>query len=88
MEPGISTSQAITLATNDQLYKAGGFQPLVLAYVNGSPVRLGDVAQAVDGVANAQLVTVSPAAHLANVEQPLEVTGALLGHLDAAGDER
>ena len=41
-----------------------------------------------DGIANAQLVTVSPAAHLANVEQPLEVTGALLGHLDAAGDGR
>jgi 3-oxoadipate enol-lactonase len=38
-----------------------------------------------DGVAGASLVSVSPGAHLPNLEQPLEVTGALLGHLDAAG---
>jgi 3-oxoadipate enol-lactonase len=43
------------------------------------------IAAAIPG---AELVSFSPAAHLANVEQPLEVTGALLGHLDAAGDER
>jgi multidrug efflux pump len=47
--------QDYALATNDQLYKAAGFRPLVLAYANGSPVRLGDVAKAVDGVENAQL---------------------------------
>jgi multidrug efflux pump len=47
--------QDYTLATNDQLYKAAGFRPLLLAYVNGSPVRLGDVARIVDGVENAQL---------------------------------
>jgi 3-oxoadipate enol-lactonase len=41
-----------------------------------------------DGIANAELQSFSPAAHLANVERPLQVTGALLGHLDAAGDER
>jgi 3-oxoadipate enol-lactonase len=41
-----------------------------------------------DGIADAELQSFSPAAHLANVEQPLQVTGALLGHLDAAGDER
>ena len=47
--------QDYTLATNDQLYKASGFRPLVIAYANGSPVRLSDVATAVDGVENAQL---------------------------------
>ncbi|MEU2347112.1 3-oxoadipate enol-lactonase [Modestobacter sp. NPDC049651] len=41
-----------------------------------------------DGIAGAELLSVSPGAHLANLEQPLQVTGALLGHLDAAGDER
>ncbi|WP_369133037.1 3-oxoadipate enol-lactonase [Modestobacter sp. I12A-02662] len=40
------------------------------------------------GIPGAELLTVSPGAHLANLEQPLRVTGALLGHLDAAGDER
>lgn len=40
----------------------------------------------VDGIPDAELLTVSPGAHLANVEQALQVTGALLGHFDAAGD--
>ena len=47
--------QDYQLATNDQLYKADGFRPLVIAYSNGSPVRLNDVAHVVDGVENAQL---------------------------------
>jgi multidrug efflux pump len=47
--------QDYTLQTNDQLYKAEGFKGLVIAYANGAPVRLQDVATAVDGVENAQL---------------------------------
>jgi 3-oxoadipate enol-lactonase len=42
----------------------------------------------VDGIPGAELLTVSPGAHLANIEQPLQVTGALLGHFDAAGGTR
>ena len=41
-----------------------------------------------DSIPGAELVTVSPGAHLANLEQPLQVTGALLGHFDAAGGTR
>jgi 3-oxoadipate enol-lactonase len=40
------------------------------------------------GIPGAELLTLSPGAHLANLEQPLRTTGALLGHFDAAGDER
>jgi hydrophobe/amphiphile efflux-1 (HAE1) family protein len=47
--------QDYALATNDQLYKADGFKPLVIAYANGSPVRLADVANVVNGVENDQL---------------------------------
>ncbi len=47
--------QDYTLATNDQLFKAASFRNLILAYVNGSPLRLVDVAHAVDSVENAQL---------------------------------
>jgi multidrug efflux pump len=47
--------QDYTLATNDQLFKAEGFKSLVIAYANGSPVRLLDVASAVDSVENSQL---------------------------------
>ena len=43
------------LSTNDQLDGAAQFRPLVLAYKDGAPVRLSDVARAVDGVENAQL---------------------------------
>ena len=47
--------QDYALATNDQLFKADSFRPLVIAYKNGAPVRLGDVADVIDGVENAQL---------------------------------
>jgi len=38
-----------------------------------------------DGIPGAELLTVSPGAHLANLERTLEITGALLGHFDGAG---
>jgi 3-oxoadipate enol-lactonase len=41
-----------------------------------------------EGISGAELVTLSPGAHILTVEQPLQVIGAILGHLDAAGDER
>jgi 3-oxoadipate enol-lactonase len=41
-----------------------------------------------DSIPGAELLTVSPGAHLANLEQSLQVTGALLGHFDAAGAAR
>ncbi len=47
--------QDYTLATNDQLYNAASFRPLVLAYKNGAAIRLSDVADGVDGVENAPL---------------------------------
>jgi 3-oxoadipate enol-lactonase len=39
-------------------------------------------------IPGAELLTVSPGAHLANLEQTLQVTGALLGHFDTAGGTR
>jgi multidrug efflux pump len=47
--------QDFSLATNDQIYQAAGFRSLVLAYRNGAPVRLDDVATVADGVENTQL---------------------------------
>jgi 3-oxoadipate enol-lactonase len=41
-----------------------------------------------DAIPGAELITVSPGAHLANIEQALQVIGALLGHFDTAGDAR
>ena len=40
------------IRTNDQLLKAEFYKPLVVAYRNGAPVRLSDVADVQDGVEN------------------------------------
>jgi len=47
--------QSYTIATDDQLFKAEAFRPLILAFKNGSPIRLRDVATAEDGVENNEL---------------------------------
>jgi multidrug efflux pump len=47
--------QDYTLATNDQLFKADSFKPIIIAYKNGAPVRLREIATVIDGVENAQL---------------------------------
>jgi multidrug efflux pump len=41
-----------TTQDNDQLFKAIDYKPLVIAYHNGAPVRVGDVADVVDSVAD------------------------------------
>src|SRR5262249_18824312 len=43
------------LATNDQLDSAASFRPLIIAYKNGAPVRLSEVASVIDRVRDAQL---------------------------------
>jgi len=47
--------QDFLLSTNDQLAEAESFRPLVIAYKNGSPVRLEEVADVHQGVENNQL---------------------------------
>ena len=47
--------QNYTLATNDQLARASSFRPLILAYSNGAPIRLQEVANVIDGVENDEL---------------------------------
>jgi len=46
--------QAFTLQANGQLEHAAQYQDLIVAYRNGAPVRLKDVARAVDGVQDDQ----------------------------------
>ncbi len=93
--------QDYALATNDQLYKADGFRPLVIAYANGSPVRLRDVANVVDGVENAQLagwaddkraiilnVQRQPGANVIQVADRVKALLAAAQGVAAAGDRR
>jgi multidrug efflux pump len=44
--------QSFTIGANDQLLAGDQYRPIVVAYRNGSPVRLSDVATVFDGVEN------------------------------------
>ena len=48
-------SNAYTVNTNDQIRDAGDYGTIVIAYKNGAPVRLKDVATLVAGAENAKL---------------------------------
>ncbi|HYB89466.1 MAG TPA: multidrug efflux RND transporter permease subunit [Candidatus Binataceae bacterium] len=44
--------QGFTIGANDQLLSARDYRPVIVAYRNGNPVRLSDVARVVDGAEN------------------------------------
>src|SRR5262249_4393350 len=44
--------QAYTIGDNDQLTSSAEYKPLIVAYRNGDPVRLQDVATVIDGAEN------------------------------------
>jgi multidrug efflux pump len=44
--------QAYIIGANDQLYSSKDFRPLIVAYRNGAPVKLTDVAQVIDDTEN------------------------------------
>src|ERR1700737_2691768 len=48
-------SQAHTINANDQIRKAADYNDLVVAYRNGAPVKLSDVAHATEGPENTKL---------------------------------
>ncbi|MCW1874134.1 MdtB/MuxB family multidrug efflux RND transporter permease subunit [Erwinia sp. INIA-01] len=47
--------RAITLSANDQIKTAEGYRQLIVTYLNGAPVRLGDVATVEQGAENSWL---------------------------------
>ena len=44
--------QSFTIGANDQLLASADYRPVIIAYRNGAPVRLTDVATVLDGVEN------------------------------------
>ncbi|HEY6139318.1 MAG TPA: multidrug efflux RND transporter permease subunit, partial [Thermoanaerobaculia bacterium] len=46
--------QSYSIGANDQIYASADYKPVIIAYRNGAPVRVGDVASVVDGVEDAQ----------------------------------
>ncbi|HET6180813.1 MAG TPA: multidrug efflux RND transporter permease subunit [Candidatus Sulfotelmatobacter sp.] len=47
--------QSYTIGANDQLFSSEQYKPIVVAYRNGAPVRLSDVANVIDGTENTRL---------------------------------
>jgi multidrug efflux pump len=47
--------QSYTIGANDQLNSSEQYKPIVVAYRNGGPVRVSDVANVIDGTENAWL---------------------------------
>jgi multidrug efflux pump len=47
--------QSYTIGANDQLISSAQYKPIVVAYRNGAPVRLSDVANVIDGTENNRL---------------------------------
>jgi multidrug efflux pump len=65
--------QSFTISTNDQLLSGNDYKDVVLAYRNGAPVRLRDVATIVDGTENikeAAWMNLSPAVIVNIQRQP------------------
>ncbi len=44
--------QSFTIGANDQIFTAAGYNNIIIAYRNGSPVKLSDVANSVDSAEN------------------------------------
>jgi len=47
--------QSYTIGANDQLFSSTDYKPIVIAYRNGAPVRIQDVANVIDGTENIRL---------------------------------
>jgi multidrug efflux pump len=86
--------RAYTINANDQIRNASDYQSLIVAYKNGSPVRLSDVGDVIDGAQNDKLgawMNETPAIILniqrqpgANVIAVVEGIKALLPQLQAS----
>jgi hydrophobe/amphiphile efflux-1 (HAE1) family protein len=49
------TRQSYAIGANDQILSAAEYRPIVVAYKNGSPIRLGDIGYVIDNVENVRL---------------------------------
>lgn len=68
-----NSTTASEIMTNDQLFKASQYKPLIIAYRNNNPVRISDVGEVIDSVENvrnAGLLNGKPAVVLIIFKQP------------------
>ncbi len=87
-------SQSFTIGANDQLISSDSYKPIIIAYRNGAPVRLSDVATVFDGTENTKQAAwagLNPSVILniqrqpgANIIQVVDRVTALLPQLQAS----
>src|SRR5271166_3443007 len=68
-----SRNQEFTIGANDQLLTSPDYRPIIIAYHNGAPVRVSDVATVIDGAENvrqAAWVNTTPAVIVNIQRQP------------------
>ena len=78
-------AQDYTINANDQLLSSGDYKSVVVAYRNGAPVMLTDVARVVDGVENSKLAAwnnTTPAVILNIQRQPGANTIAVVDSIE------
>lgn len=69
----IEADNMLNIVSNEQLFKAADYQPLIIAYRNGNPVRISDVGEALDSVEdlrNAGITNGKPAVVVIIYKQP------------------
>ncbi len=78
--------QAYTIGANDQLTSGDAYKPLIVAYKDGGPVRISDIADVVDGVEDvhqAAWMNTTPAVILNVQRQPGANTIAVVDRIKA-----
>src|SRR5207302_222277 len=72
-------TRSYTINANDQLKKASDYNELVIAYRNGAPVKLSDVAKATEGAENTRLAgwMNTTEAIIPSLSVPLSLVGTL-----------
>ena len=78
--------QAYTIGANDQLTSGDAYRPLIVAYRDGGPVRISDIADVVDGVEDVQQaawMNTTPAVILNVQRQPGANTIAVVDRIKA-----
>jgi multidrug efflux pump len=70
---GLTLEDVRAIGANDQILKSGDYRPLIVAYRNGAPVSLSDIADVIDGAENvrqAAWMNTAPAVSLNIQRQP------------------
>jgi len=76
--------QSFTIGSNDQIISADEYKPVIIAYRNGAPVRLSDIATVIEGVENEQLAAWVSGTRVASIARSVSERPAKDGRAGAS----